>query len=603
MSKIRSKRYFILILAELLCLLILLPGCFKNEEQIYGFNGEDIIHMAVQVGDSLEFCGDRLELTPGVYEIRLQARTVEGQSISVEMKYENAYFRSLRSNAAVVFSGDDYLEIPVYVLDKVTSAYVQCNFYGVGAEGLEQLDVYRTNKGSRIVLFLAVIVFGALDFLIEFRRRVLDGRITKRQQVVFWSLTVGVLIAYFPYLTDHFSLGADTLFYVSRIDWLTETLEQGATFPIRIQSHWNYDHGYAVSMFYGDLFLFIPAILQLIGFSIMAAYKMFIFIMLAATAAISYWSFYKCVKDEYAALFGSVIYLLAPYHIYNVYSRGSLGECLAMTFLPLVASGMYLLYTEDITTDSYKKIKWYIILGLSAILESHVISTEMTVVFIVIFCIVCWKKTFRKETFLQLAQAAVITLLINMWFWLPLLYMMNADMYHLQSITGESGQSRGILFAGFLQLLPNKGAAQIGMWQCEPVQVGAAALMLLAVYLLWRNHRSNRACRLLAVFSILTLIMSTQYLPWDTAMKIPIIGAVVSSLQFPSRWMVLATFFVAMFAAFFYKLIWNEGGWMLKTVIGVATLLSVGTAVYHVNSIVYEMAPIFLYMAENIGTR
>ena len=158
MSKIRSKRYFILILAELLCLLILLPRCFKNEEQIYGFNGEDIIHMAVQVGDSLEFCGDRLELIPGVYEIRLQARTVEGQSISVEMKYENAYFRSLRSNAAVAFSGDDYLEIPVYVLDKVTSAYVQCNFYGVGAEGLEQLDVYRTNKGSRIVLFLAVIV-------------------------------------------------------------------------------------------------------------------------------------------------------------------------------------------------------------------------------------------------------------------------------------------------------------------------------------------------------------------------------------------------------------------------------------------------------------
>ena len=606
MLKWISKRYLSLLIIELLCLILILPGCFQKDKLVDSFYGEDAQGMTLPADGYQEFCGDRLNLLPGVYDIRVQTRLAPGETMSVEMKCDDAYYKALRGNSVSVFSGNDNLAFSVWVLDKVPSAYVQCLFYNVGPESLVCVEVYHTGKGSRVLFCLALVFFVILDALIEYRRRILEGLVSKKQQVVFWVLLAGVLLAYFPYLTDYFSIGADTLFHLTRIVGLRETLEQGASFPIRIQSYWNYGHGYAVSLFYGDLFLFLPAALLVIGFPLMASYKLFILVLLTATAIIAYHSFRKCVEDEYAALFGSMFYLLIPYHVFNVYNRGAVGECLAMTFLPLVICGMYLLYTKDVRSAAYKKYKWYLVWGISAVLQSHMISTEMTVVFMLVFCVVFWRKTFRRETFLQLAEAAVIALLINLWFWMPLLYMMNADVYHLQSITSEPGQSRGLFFAAILQLLPNKGWGQTGMHYCEPVQLGAGTLMLLVVYLLWRGRSRTqgrgRVCKILAIFSILTIVMSTRYLPWDAMMKIPGIGSVISSLQFPSRWMVLSTLFAAMFTAFFFVEVKDSGSFLVKAALGVATILAVCSSVYHVNSIAFESGAVSLYEPNNMGT-
>lgn len=600
------NKFYLLTAAEIICLLLLLPGCFRENKLIYDFWGKDITEMVIPLGDHAEFSGDFLELQPGVYQIEVLADLAEGQSLGVELKSETAYHNSLLSNQVPIFSGDDSMTFSVWALDRIQSAHVQCFFYNTSPESLVQLKVYWTSKGSQMLWFLVLVLFGLLDMLIAYRRRILTGAVSKRQQIVFWALTAAVLIAYFPYLTDYFSIGADTLFHLTRIAGLKDTLEQGASFPIRIQSYWNYGHGYAVSMFYGDLFLFFPAGLMMIGFPIMAAYKLFIFVLLAVTAIIAYHSFYQCSKDEYAALFGSMVYLLVPYRFLNIYNRGALGECLSMAFLPLVCCGMYLLYTEDINSSSYKRYKWYIIWGISAVLQSHLISTEMAVVFMTVFCILFWKKTFRKETFGQLFEAAVIALLINMWFWLPMIYMMNADIYHLQSITRETVQDRGVYLAGILQLLPNRGWAQTGMYNCEPVQIGAGALMLLIIYIVWLGWRRrdswNKAGKILAAFSILTIVMSLRYLPWDAAMKIPGLGYIVSSLQFPSRWMVLATLFVSMFAVFFFQEVRTKGGYLVKAALGVAALLTVGSALYQANSLAFESGATFLYEPNNMGS-
>ena len=599
-----GRRYLVLFIVEFIVLLLLLPGCFKKEELIDHFWGEDIVGLTTDLADHQEFYGDRLSLAPGVYRINVQTSLEEGQNMFVEMKCDAAYFHSLRGNVAPIFSGDDYMEFRVYALDKVPTAYVQCDFYNVGAEALVRLDIYRTNQGNRIVLFLVLLAFIALDFLAIFRKLILEGRVSKRQQVIFWGMAVGVLLAYFPYLTDYFSIGADTTFHLTRIAQLTNTLKLGPALPVRIQSGWIYDHGYAVSTFYGDLFLLIPAALQMIGFSLMAAYKVFVFILLVATAVIAYHCFYKCIKNEYAALFGSLIHLLTPYHLYTLYSRGAMGESLAMAFLPLVCCGMYLLYTEDVKSADYRKHKWYIVWGVSALLESHLISTELTAVLMLVFCVIFWKKTFRRETFLQLMEATVIVLLINMWFWLPMVYMLGADVYHLQMITSEAIQERGVLFAGILQLLPNKGSAQTGMLNCEPVQVGAGALMLLVVYVLWRIHtrKADKVCSILSGFSFLLLIISTKYFPWNAAMKLPVIGSVVSSIQFPARWMVLANVFVGMFAGFFFLRAKKDGGILLKTAIGVAAVLAIGSVTYHVNDIAIKSSATYLYDGVNMGT-
>lgn len=600
----KYNRFRLLLIIEAVLAFALLLLCFRKEERVYSCFGEDISGLAVETDGYWEVSGEQMELTPGVYQVRIQTRLTEEQILFVQMKAEHSYFKALRNSGMAVFPGNDEAQFNVYVLDKTDTAYLYLRFSDADTSGLVSLAVYRTSMGSRMLLFIALLFFAALDFMIVFRRRILEGRVTGKQQIVFWTLTAGVAIAFFPYFTDYISWGADTNYHLSRIAYLKDALLQGQGFPVRMQGTWLYGHGYATSLFYGDLFLYFPALLMLLGFSVMSAYKMFVFAVLAATAVISYHCFYKCVRDEYAALFGSVMYILAPYHIFNIYNRGAVGEYLAMTFLPLVCCGMYLLYTEDVNSSDYRKHKWYIIWGMSAILQSHLITTEMTAVLMALVCVLFWRKTFRKQTIIQLLESVGIVLLINMWFWLPMLHMLGIDSYELEAITREPGQDRGILFAGIFQLLPNRGSAQTGMWNCEPIQIGAGALLLLLMYLLWRlkGHKTAKGCTLFAVLSVLTVMLSTKYFPWDAIMKIPLLGNIVASLQFPSRWMLSATMCTALFVVFFLVEIREKGGTALRILTGISALIIVLSAVYHVNDYAYQTAPVFLYNVENMGT-
>lgn len=604
--KDKCNEFWILLAGEFFLFLALLSGCFRREEMVYSYVGGDIAKSAGMAESCGEFYGARTELVWGVYQVRIWTRLEDGQSMYVKVNYDKACFRSLNNNGMNILPGDDYEDFQVYVSGKVPSAYIQCSFNGTDADALVRIEVWKTNKGCRILLVIVLAFFAALDFLILFRRRVLEGKVTGRQQVVFWTLTAGVLIACFPYLTDYFSYGADTYYHVERIAFLADALEQGVHFPVRMQGTWLYGHGYATSLFYGDLFLYIPAFLCLTGFPVMSAYKIFIFLVTAATAVIAYFSFRRCVKEEYGALFGSMVHLLAAYRIFNVYSRGAMGEYLAAVFLPLVCCGMYLLYTGDTASKEYGKYKWYVVWGMSGLLQSHLLSAEMTAIFMAVVCAVFWRRSLRKRTLCQLLAATGIVLLINMWFWLLMIYMLSQDVYYVHSLTAGGIQDKGILFAGIFQLLPRKGEGNIGVYRDEPVQIGIGGLLLLLYYALWwywkkKQYRRN-VCSVLALFIAAALFMSTRYFPWDAIIKLPVIGFFVGSLQFPSRLLAIACVLAAMFTAFFFQRVKEQGGMAAKTVVGIAALIMIGSAVHHVGSIAFDAAPVWLYNIENMGT-
>ncbi len=620
-----------LLLVELIILVLAFLGCFRKEELVYSIHGEDIRENVENINDSLYFQSEYIELTRGVYQIRAESTIPEGSALYLHLQCEDSTYMALRCNGATLFAGQEYIDFEAYVLDPVDSAFISCNYIETEADSLINLSLYKINNGSYIFCFLVILGCILLNFFIVFREKILTGQINTKQQVVLWVMTFSVLLAYLPYATDYFNLGADTLFHLTRIEGLKETILQGGQFPIRVQSYWMYNHGYAVSSFYGELFLLIPALLRIIGFSLMTSYKMFVFIVMVATAYIAYYSFSRCTRSTYGALLGSVIYMLMPYRIYNFYNRGAVGEYLAMTFLPLICLGMYLIFTEDINSKNYSKAKIPIIIGLTCILQSHLLSCEMTAFLILLVCVLQWKKTFRKKTFVQLAQAAVITMLLNAWFWFPLLKMMWVDTYILNDLVNNGIQYMGTSVAGILQLFPNIGAAQTGMYNCEPIQIGVASLLMLFLFGVMMLRRLAAYFKkeqitkntyqgiMLFLFGLilLTMFMSTRYFPWDMLAEVPGINVLVTALQFPTRLLSPASVLSAMFAIFFVPWIQIEAEkWIdevnskakaratmfAKATVFIMAVLMAGSAVYHVNDIVYNINPIRLYTAENMGT-
>ena len=366
--------FWILLAVELLIVLFLFAAGFGEEEVICSIDRSTMQGGVIRTEEYVEYDSNRMTLTPGVYRIRVQSALADGQSIYVEMKCDTSYFNALRGNGLTIQAGSDTMEFDVYVLDTVSSAYVQNVFYGTDTESLVQLAVYKTDLGSRILAFILILVFAAIDFMVCFRRRILEGKVTEKQQVVFWTMVSCVLLAYLPYLTDYFFFGKDTISYLQRIVAIKDSLVQGT---------WLQGRGLTDFPALGELYLLIPALFQLTGFSIMNAYKLFVLFMMVMTALVTYHFLKKCVKEEYAALTGSMLYLLMPYHIKGIYSRGDVGEYMAMCFLPVICCGIYLLIMEETASKDYGKYKWYSIVGLAALLLCEPVSAGAAAVVLV----------------------------------------------------------------------------------------------------------------------------------------------------------------------------------------------------------------------------
>lgn len=599
------KKYRILILAELLLFLLSLSRCFVGEDLVYTAQGE-------------EAGGGNFSLSPGVYQMRVVAEVPQDASVFVTVEAEGNAFQSLRCNGMAIRPDQKYVDFEIYVLDEVENAHIVCGYENTDGSAVVSMKIVRTCMGERMLCFGVFVGSILLNAIILYREKVAAGKIGPKEQRAFWVLALCVALACLPYATDYFSLVGDSYFHMLRIEGLKETLMHGGQFPVRIQGYWLYEHGYAVSAFYGDLLLIVPAALRLIGFSLMTSYKLFVLMVTAATAKAAYYSLKTCTKNASAALFGSVLYILAPYRVYNFYNRVAVGEYLAMVFIPLVICGMYRLYTEEADKKEYSGAKVPLIIGLSGILQCHLLTCEMTVAGIALVCLLKWKRTFDKRIFVQLLQAAGICLLLNCWFWLPLLQMMGTDAFWFHDLVNHDIQSRGTWPAGIVQLWPNMGGSQTGMYNCEPIQIGAACLVLLGVF--WglclkmkkgiSRNPYGKAVLFFASASTLLVIMGTNVFPWDFLAGIPGIRFPVTALQFPSRMLSPASASCAFFASFlllwakeerFAACIEEHKGDFIKGMYCAVLLLAVFSEVFHVNSIALQSVPVRLYNAGNIG--
>jgi hypothetical protein len=564
--------------------------CFTPEKKVYettGANMETIFYDAD--GNGFHY-GDMMILTPGVYQVRAYAQTSPGQSITLEACAPGSPFLALRTNAVTMRPGQEYLDYEIYVLHTLDSAYFLTEFSnGTVNTALHSLTLYRTNYGELMIFTLLLAIFVGLDLTLHFRQKIILGKVSRADQMAFWILAASVALAYLPYLTDYIFFGTDSAFHMLRIEGLKDALLSGGGFPVRMQHAWLSDHGYPVSFFYGDLFLYFPVLLRLIGFSLMTSYKIFILGILTATAATSFYSFKKCTENTYAALFGSMIYILAPYGIYNIGVKGGgVGELLGMTFLPLVCCGFYRLYATSPDSPDYKRAKYPLIIGISGILNSHFLTTEMVVVFLVVLAVIFAKRTFRRKTIRQLLQAASISLGLNAFFWIPFLVMLSKDRYVLNNLVDESIQNRGIYLAEIFQLFLNMGSGQTGMYHAEPIQLGGALFLLLLGFILYVCFKHRTGYKSNNPYEKPTFIL------WGITVIIAIMG---------SKFFSPASAVGALFAAFFVIWLIREdiGSLMTKGVLLFAAIIAVFSAAYHVNGIAYEKEAVRLYSAENLG--
>ena len=238
-----------------------------------------------------------------------------------------------------------------------------------------------------------------------------------RRLLPWLGLLAAALLACGPFLSGGVWHGSDLGYHLRRIENIAMGLADGQ-FPVRIQSDWLLGNGYAVGVFYGDLLLYAPALLRLAGVPVTVAYDLYLFAVTLLTAWGGYYAARRLALPRAAAFGAAALYTLAAYRLCDVTDRAALGEYTALAFLPLAAAGFWRTLHPDAARLPGAAL---LVLGLSGVLQSHLLSFEMTVLCLCAAALVLARATFRRAALLRLTGAAGAFCLLNAGFLVPLL--------------------------------------------------------------------------------------------------------------------------------------------------------------------------------------
>lgn len=553
----KNKLLFIAIIIEI-TLLLFTAWDFFLPRFSYDMTGTDIpcngiyqdgkCYIDDRIGQKGFFTyGPGVTLPRGVYTVIIDYNC-NGTENGISCMGENTSFNTLEYDDITFDPEQNFVTFTLWARKSVPGFQLTTLYGGEGSFNVSRILIAETYARSTMDAFYVFLVGCIVNLVIIAISYYKSHDVPNGKILTILILAGIILFCSSPLFTGYLINGHDLTFHLMRIEGIKDGL-LGGQFPVRIQPTQLKGYGYAASIYYGDLFLYIPALLRIIGFSVQSSYMWYVFLVNVATVLLCFYSLKNMFSSDRLAMFGTILYALSPYRLINIYGRAAVGEYTAMIFFPLLALGLYRIFTENPSTKEYRK-NWILpVIAYSGIIESHILSCEIVGIFTIITCLVFIRRVFMKERFLVLTKTVILTILANLGFIVPLLdymvhkYCLISSGVMTASGIQQSGLSPARLFTFFLNGdgVPQAKAAfrQFGMQGEMGISVGFAALICFFVFMYFMLIKTKKPSRHynLGVFAWVTagvtLIMSLDFFPWD--FMDDYLGSIVTSLQFPWR--------------------------------------------------------------------
>ncbi len=403
-----------------------------------------------------------------------------------------------------------------------------------------------------LFIFMAVLVY--LAWLWVQKKNMMA------QKGFIYLAVIGLAIfASYPMFKNYIIYAHDLKFHLMRIEGVKDALLSGQ-FPVVIYPKSNNGYG-TLGFLYPDFFLHIPALLRMCGVSMVTAYQTFLVLINLSTAIAAFLSVKSVAKSDYAALTATILYTLSPYRLNDLYIRGTLGESLAMIFLPVAIAGLYHILLGE------KKKWYYLTIGYAGILQSHVLSCLFIAFISVITGVVLIRHLFCDKRYLSLLKAIGVFIGLNLWYLIPFLIFYskplgmstieNLDFYEDAAFIGQLFMTKA---SAYVPLATGEG---IGFeMQVSLGMAGGVALLLILGYLLHKekvpsarteqqeavetpktSEQQNMRTWVTILFtiSVLTMFMATTAFPWKRLAEIQQVADIMKMVQFPFRLLSIST--------------------------------------------------------------
>lgn len=319
-----------------------------------------------------------------------------------------------------------------------------------------------------------------------------------------------------PMLRSNFFVTDDGGWMLIRLTAFAQALRDGQ-FPTRFLTRLNHGYGYPVSNFLYPGYLYLGSILKFLGFSYFASLKLvFIGSLLSGAIGMYYWT--KIFTTKVNALCASIIFLLQPYLLFDIYKRGSVGEVLALCLFPWI---FYFLSNNLLIFFS---------LSIGLLILSH-----NTLALFGLLLVAAYIVTQKKWSFLI---GIVIGLCLSAFFWIPAFFELKYVKFQSTEVATANhylADTRKLIFDSLASITLAVCGVAVSFIRKKNYQLGVLMLALLLLFIplfdfFWNMSVVNRYIqfpfRLLSLIIILTSFYGCIFI--DYVKKLSVLWFVVA---------------------------------------------------------------------------
>ncbi len=373
---------------------------------------------------------------------------------------------------------------------------------------------------------------------------------THEQLLIYAGLVGLIIITSIPQLRTTLIDGIDLGGQIIRLEGVKDALLEHQ-FPAILYPRTANEYG-ELGFIYPHLFLYPLALLRMMNISISTVYSTACVLSNIISIVLTYIAVKSIMKSNYSALLSVILFAFFPARLATFTHDGSLfGSGFAAMFLALTIAGIYQILFDD------TKKWWFLTVGLTGIFQSHLVTT-LIMIFITALIFICFlKKTLYKERLFALGKAAVVFILVNLWYMIPFIY------YYATEALGLSALGDTFFTYSFTELISNTNFLL------------SAFLLLCGFYYLIRFRAEKDSyypfLAVLTVIDCILMLALTSILPWEWLRSFSVIHFLTSTLQFASRLYIMTELIGAfLFAAAASKWVHTSRG---KSIFILATTL------------------------------
>ncbi|MDO5561735.1 MAG: hypothetical protein Q4G02_03125, partial [bacterium] len=392
-------------------------------------------------------------------------------------------------------------------------------------------------------------------------------RLLAKWRLFDWLVTAILFILAFLLTFDlFFSAGRpityDGAIHITNIANFSQALAHGQ-FPV-VWANDFANFGLPTPLFVQQLPFYVGAAINFFTHDVVSSFNILCLLSLFLSAVFFY-VFLLIYFPRPAAALSSVLFMVAPYRLLNLYSRGAMPELFVSIFVPLAAIGFYFLIKKR------KYILGFALTSLSlmAMLLSHPMMSVIYIVLLAFYALflliqvyleaTSWSKFWQKEklALLNLAVAGVTALCLAGYYLMPLVlevkYLTQGQV--VQYLRAESGLTFGQLWSSVWpywqsgsDVGPRVHALHIGALEGTLLIVGVLTIL---GWLIWRKKWRGQEKYFLALFYVLLVALILLFLLSESStwlfLKLPFLSQVQHHWRFLAAMLFLPPLVLALF--------------------------------------------------------